>query len=107
MVHYGQIHNALRFQKYDHGVFTNMLVYKTATPPEYLMSMVTTLTFAYWGQNDWLAQPEASCIQRLSVLSRPQIKVTLLASYLMAIGTKKDIGKCRRTKTHMTWLSLT
>ena len=56
ILHYGQEVNSNKFEGYDWGSDdANMAHHGSLTPPEYLLSDVTTPTAIYWGDNDWLA----------------------------------------------------
>jgi len=56
ILHYAQEVNSNKFEGYDWGSDpANMAHHGSLTPPEYLLSDVTTPTAIYWGDNDWLA----------------------------------------------------
>ena len=58
LVHYGQIIEAGRFQRYDYGADENMKRYGSETPPEYDLSKIKVKTALFTGDVDTLADPE-------------------------------------------------
>lgn len=58
LVHYAQEVLSNRFEMYDYGKLKNVLIYGSATPPEYDLSRVTAPVVMYYGLNDFLATPE-------------------------------------------------
>jgi lysosomal acid lipase/cholesteryl ester hydrolase len=60
VVHYAQLVGAKRFQHYDHGPTVNAQKYGSEDPPEYDLAAVTTPVLTYWGDNDWLGQPQVN-----------------------------------------------
>jgi lysosomal acid lipase/cholesteryl ester hydrolase len=57
LVHYAQVINTGRFQKYSYGLLGNLANYGTIIPPEYDVSKITTPVALFWGQNDIFADP--------------------------------------------------
>ncbi|CAG0923224.1 unnamed protein product [Notodromas monacha] len=57
VIHYAQEVNAKKFQHYDFGKIGNLENYGTLSPPEYSIESVTSPVIAFWGNNDWLAEP--------------------------------------------------
>ncbi|XP_071533448.1 lipase lipl-1-like [Panulirus ornatus] len=56
--HYGQILHKGVFGKYDYGVLGNMNHYGQTTPPLYNLSNVHAPVGLFWGNTDWLADPQ-------------------------------------------------
>ncbi|XP_045584704.2 lipase 3 [Procambarus clarkii] len=56
--HFSQLILAGVFQKYDYGPEENMIRYGQDTPPLYNLSRVTAPVGLFWGNTDWLADPE-------------------------------------------------
>ncbi|VDK19416.1 unnamed protein product [Anisakis simplex] len=55
LVHWAQMVNAKRVQKYDLGSEEkNMMRYGTPTPPAYNLSLVNAPVYLYWSDADWL-----------------------------------------------------
>uniref|UniRef100_A0A1B0CF41 Partial AB-hydrolase lipase domain-containing protein n=2 Tax=Lutzomyia longipalpis TaxID=7200 RepID=A0A1B0CF41_LUTLO len=52
--HYGQVYNSGKFCQYDYGPVTNMIKYKSATPPDYPLDQITAPIALYYSDNDWL-----------------------------------------------------
>jgi len=57
LVHFGQMVESARFQKYDFGAKENMNRYNQSTPPDYDVRGIKTPVGLYWSENDWLADP--------------------------------------------------
>ncbi|XP_035891469.1 lipase 3-like [Anopheles stephensi] len=58
LVHYAQEVLSNRFEMYDYGKVKNVLIYGSASPPQYNLSLVTAPVAMYYGMNDFLATPE-------------------------------------------------
>lgn len=58
LVHYAQIINSGRFQRFDYGVKENLKRYGSKTPPEYDLSKIKVKTALYSGDVDKLADPQ-------------------------------------------------
>jgi lysosomal acid lipase/cholesteryl ester hydrolase len=48
------------FIPYNYGLWENLLRYGSIRPPPYNLSKITAPVYLFWGQNDYLATPEAS-----------------------------------------------
>ncbi|XP_067129246.1 gastric triacylglycerol lipase-like [Centruroides vittatus] len=57
VVHFAQMVNSRKFQKYDFGKKTNLIKYNQSTPPEYTVENIRTPIALFWGLNDALADP--------------------------------------------------
>ena len=61
VAHYGQEIHSEKFCAFDFGSKdANQKAYGSDTPPEYKPEKVTAPIAAFWGDNDWLAQPAVS-----------------------------------------------
>ncbi|XP_068215960.1 lipase 3-like [Palaemon carinicauda] len=58
IAHYGQMKNSNKFCKYDFGTIGNINHYGQAEPPLYNLSQVTAPVGLFWGNTDWLADPQ-------------------------------------------------
>ncbi|CAG0896315.1 unnamed protein product [Darwinula stevensoni] len=58
VVHFAQLVNSERFQHFNWGREGNLEHYGQEQPPEYDLTKVNTPVFLYYGDNDWLADPE-------------------------------------------------
>ncbi|VDP15604.1 unnamed protein product [Soboliphyme baturini] len=59
MVHFGQMINSDKFQKYDFGsAFLNLYHYGRLTPPLYDVGKITVPVSLFWSAEDWLADPQ-------------------------------------------------
>ncbi|XP_067129270.1 uncharacterized protein [Centruroides vittatus] len=58
LIHYGQMVNSKKFQKFDYGRKKNMKKYKQAYPPEYKLGKIRTPIAIFKGLNDKLANPK-------------------------------------------------
>jgi len=58
MMHFSQLVMDGHFQKYNYGLFGNMYVYKTWSPPKYEINKVNVPVVLISGNNDWLADPK-------------------------------------------------
>ena len=56
-VHYAQLFRHGRFAQYDYGVLQNLVVYGSASPPDYPLHLVTSPTMLYVGDGDGFATP--------------------------------------------------
>lgn len=72
MVHFAQLVDEKRFQKYDYGSSKNLAVYGQEIPPAYNVSGVKVPVGLFWSLNDWFADPTD-----VSDLSRQLPKLTL------------------------------
>ncbi|XP_025995621.1 lipase 3 [Solenopsis invicta] len=54
IINSGKVITAGRFQQYDYGL-RNKQVHGSLTPPEYMLSKITTPMHVYYSENDWLA----------------------------------------------------
>lgn len=52
IIHYGQLMGSTRFQKYDHGMFTNLRMYGSIRPPVYHLERITASVALHYGRND-------------------------------------------------------
>lgn len=57
IIHYAQMINSKKFQKYDYGKSGNMKHYNQSTPPEYHVDKITVPVALMWSKNDKLADP--------------------------------------------------
>jgi len=57
-IHLSQLYLSKKFQKHDYGKEENLRRYNQTTPPEYDLSKITTQVALFWGDNDYLADPE-------------------------------------------------
>jgi len=57
IVHYAQGYNSGRFCYYDFGSDGNQEKYGQTDPPDFDLSKVTAPVNLFWGQNDWLGDP--------------------------------------------------
>lgn len=57
IIHYAQMVNSKKFQKYDYGPKGNMLQYNQTSAPEYHLENITTKVALIWSENDKLADP--------------------------------------------------
>ncbi|KAI5651806.1 alpha/beta hydrolase fold domain-containing protein [Phthorimaea operculella] len=56
MIHYGQLVNSGRFQRYDFGTVQNLARYGQAIPPDYPLARITTpVALFYTRANDWIS----------------------------------------------------
>ncbi|CAG0919966.1 unnamed protein product [Notodromas monacha] len=85
MAHYAQQVNSGTFSKFDYGPTCNMETYGTPYPPEYERKMVTSPVYAYWSDNDWLAQPE--------VYSSNNVSMSLMCDHVLCHIQKLNIDK--------------
>jgi lysosomal acid lipase/cholesteryl ester hydrolase len=53
-VHYAQLVNSGRFERFDYGWINNWMEYGSIAPPEYDITQVTTPALLYWSDNDLL-----------------------------------------------------
>jgi len=59
VLHFAQGVQSGRFREFDFGdEQRNIDEYGVASPPEYSLQHVTCPVLLYWGENDWLTQPE-------------------------------------------------
>lgn len=58
LIHYGQIIQSGRFQRFDYGKATNLKKYGSEQPPEYDLSKIKVKTALFTGDVDILADPE-------------------------------------------------
>merc|ERR1719341_1291085 len=56
--HYAQLVKSKVFGMYDYGKLGNLAHYGQNTPPQYNLSLVTPPTALFWGENDYLADPQ-------------------------------------------------
>lgn len=52
LLHFGQLMQVKRFQKYDYGKSENLIRYKSSTPPEYNLKNVKAKMILYYVEND-------------------------------------------------------
>ncbi|GIY12033.1 gastric triacylglycerol lipase [Caerostris darwini] len=57
IIHFAQMVNSKKFQKFDYGKKGNLLEYNQTTPPEYYPENITTKVALFWSENDKLADP--------------------------------------------------
>ncbi|XP_033110134.1 gastric triacylglycerol lipase-like isoform X2 [Anneissia japonica] len=55
--HFAQMVLSGEFSMYDHGMLGNLLKYKQARPPNYIIENIQTPVAIFWGENDILADP--------------------------------------------------
>jgi len=76
VIHYTQIINSEKFQKYDYGKIGNMEKYNQATPPEYGLTKIHTPSVVFAGSHDamapradvaWVASQLAGVLQMFDV----------------------------------------
>lgn len=60
VTHYSQIILSKKFEQFDYGSVTNLIVYGSITPPEYNLTNISVKVALYVGANDWLATAEVS-----------------------------------------------
>lgn len=58
VVHYAQLVESKVFGMYDWGRLGNLNHYGQDTPPLYNLSLITPPTALFWGENDYLADPQ-------------------------------------------------
>ncbi|EDW76558.1 uncharacterized protein Dwil_GK14601, isoform A [Drosophila willistoni] len=58
MQHFGQLKRSGEFRQFDYGWLRNHWRYGSINPPTYKLENVQAKVALYYGQNDWLAQPE-------------------------------------------------
>ena len=63
VVHYAQEVNSKQFTHFDYGKVGNMAAYGQKNPPEFSLKAITVPVASYWGQNDWLAQPQVCLLK--------------------------------------------
>nr|XP_034185020.1 lipase 3-like [Osmia lignaria] len=54
LVHYGQLMNSGKFQRFDHGLITNLQTYKQIQPPQYNLNNITVPVYILYSTNDAL-----------------------------------------------------
>jgi hypothetical protein len=52
LIHFSQLHNSGKFQKFDYGRRKNFEVYGQDEPPEYDLGRVKVPTYLLYGKND-------------------------------------------------------
>lgn len=57
MIHFGQLINSDKFRQYDHGMFNNLITYKSFSPPNYPLEKISTKVYLHYADNDLLATP--------------------------------------------------
>lgn len=55
IIHYGQLMRTTRFQKYDHGILSNLRLYGSLRPPIYRLERITASVALHYGRNDLFA----------------------------------------------------
>lgn len=55
LAHFGQLKKSGKFQLYDYGMITNILMYHSLNPPAYNLSKIRAPIAFYYSINDWLA----------------------------------------------------
>ncbi|KAK6637678.1 hypothetical protein RUM44_008100 [Polyplax serrata] len=58
LIHYAQSIVTGKFRQYDFGLFKNLQVYGSISPPDYDLTKINVPIALYYGQNDWLAAIE-------------------------------------------------
>lgn len=58
MYHFMQLVQQEKFQKYDYGVWKNIVVYKKSRPDEYDLTEIKNKVVIFYGNNDWLSHPK-------------------------------------------------
>ncbi|XP_023224001.1 lysosomal acid lipase/cholesteryl ester hydrolase-like [Centruroides sculpturatus] len=64
IVHFGQMMNSKKLQKFDYGPEKNVIAYNQPTPPEYKIENIRTPIALFWSKNDNLADPKDVSILR-------------------------------------------
>ena len=67
VLQYAQEVNSNGFYAFDYGKDRNKEIYGTPYPPEYEVSKITAPVAIFWGDNDWLAQPNVSSLDTSSL----------------------------------------
>ena len=57
LLHFAQVYNSKKFQKFDFGEEQNMELYGTVSPPDYPLHKITIPTYFYYSHNDILVDP--------------------------------------------------
>lgn len=58
MQHFAQVRRSGEFRQFDYGWLRNHWRYNSITPPSYNLENVKAKVYLYYGENDWLAQPD-------------------------------------------------
>ncbi|XP_023224002.1 gastric triacylglycerol lipase-like [Centruroides sculpturatus] len=96
LIHYGQMINSKKFQKFDYGRIKNMQKYKRPSPPEYKLEKIQTPIAIFAGLNDKLADTKDVNILRSRIpnlLANHQVSLREWGhlDFVFAIETKKYV----------------
>ncbi|XP_067121596.1 gastric triacylglycerol lipase-like isoform X1 [Centruroides vittatus] len=96
IVHFGQMMNSKKLQKFDYGPEKNIIAYNQPTPPEYKVENIRTPIALFWSSNDNLADPKdvgilREKIQNLAADYKVELEEWGHLDFIMAIEAKKYV----------------
>jgi pimeloyl-ACP methyl ester carboxylesterase len=95
IVHFGQMVNSKKMQKFDYGKFINKIVYHQETPPVYDVSQMPTDTVLFWSDKDELADPTdvGLLIPKIQKLRQVHLKEFTHFDFIWALEASELIYK--------------
>lgn len=102
-VHFSQLYLSGKFRKYDFGYIQNYYEYGVFEPPEYKTENIKANTYFYYGENDYLSNPEdilvlSERIQSICSIYKLPIKTWNHMDFLWSNDVKKYINEPIKNK---------
>lgn len=97
LIHFSQLYLSGKFRRYDYGYLGNLKNYGQQNPPDYDTQNIEANTYIYYGENDYLSDPEdvlriANEIQNLCLYHKVPSSKWNHMDYLWSTDVKKYIN---------------
>ncbi|XP_023230279.1 gastric triacylglycerol lipase-like [Centruroides sculpturatus] len=95
-IHYLQLVNSKKFQKFDYGLLENLKKYRQLQPPKYDCNKIKTPIAIFWSLNDLLANPKdmdilRNCLPNLTADYQVPLEEWGHLDFIFAKETKKYV----------------